>query len=159
ERYLLAHSGAPLVQFLVVAAHDHERRRGDGEILACAAGLSEPFLDMREHEFAQVFGRIKWMGVKAVAQLAGQSADIPIHTRDIDGNFVLMRSRSEKRRHQAKVIVLALVSELRAAFVPALEYCRDRFQVLAQFGNRRVPSHPVTSLDMPLDLSAEPKDE
>src|SRR5580700_1985496 len=115
---------------------------------------------MRQHVVREVLGRVEGMRMETIACLARQPQDVLIESRDVDGNVgpVVMR-RSEERRHQGEVVILALELELGAALVPAFENRAQGIYILAQARYRRFPLGAVAPLDVAFDLGAEPEDE
>src|SRR5579863_848104 len=111
------------------------------------------------HELAQVLGRVERMGMETIAMLARQPQNVLVNTGYIDRHRIVVRARRKERRHQRKIVILALERELLAAFRPAFEDLLQRKNVLAQLRHRRIPFDAVTPLDMSFDLCAEPKDE
>src|SRR3990170_8790610 len=110
-------------------------------------------------ELPEVLRTVEGVDVKAVADFAGDPADVLVDAGDIDRDLrVLDGPGIEEGGHQVEAVELPPEVEL-GPVLPAVPDRAERQDHLADPRPRRLPLHGEAPLVVALDLGAEPQDE
>src|SRR5438876_3957749 len=159
EGDLLSYRPAALLELLRgVADHDEGGAR-ECEVGPGTAGGLEALRHGGVHVLAQVGRAVERVHVEAVAHLAGDPAEVPVHSRDEDRDpRVGNRAGVEEGRHQVEAIEPALEVEP-GSVLPGVPDRAEGLHDLAELRPRRLELHREAALVVPLHLGSEAEDE